>query len=130
MAFALAGVVELAGQRRRAAAAEAVAHHHQLLDLELGDGELQRRRDAVIIVVRLEGRDEVGDIADDEHLARPRVEDLGRVDPAVGAGDHHHPRALADRQPLPALALLRPVIDPEAAIAFDQIAELRHGASD
>ena len=121
--------VELAGQRRRAAAAEAVAHHHQLLDLELGDGELQRRRDAVIIVVRLERRDEIGDVADDEHLARPRVENLGRIDPAVRAGDDHHPGALADRQLLPALALLLPMIDPEAAIAFDQIAELRHGAA-
>jgi hypothetical protein len=65
------GIVELAGQRRRAAAAKAVAHHHQLLDLELGDREFERRRDAVPAAVRLEGRDEVGDVADDEHLARP-----------------------------------------------------------
>ena len=115
------GIVELAGQRRRAAAAKAVAHHHQLLDLELGDREFERGRDAVIGAVGLVGRHQVGDVADDEHLARPRVEDLGRIDPAVGAGDHHHLRALALGELGPALALARPSpASAEAAIAFDQ----------
>ena len=108
MAGAVVGLVELAGQRRRAAAAKAVAHHHQLLDLELGDREFERGRDAVIGAVRLERRHQVGDVADDEHLAGPGVEDLRRIDPAVRAGDHHHLRALAFGQLGPALALRAP----------------------
>ena len=108
MALAMVGMVELAGQRRRAAAAKAVAHHHQFVDLELGHREFERRRDAVIMIVALERRDEIGDVPDHEHLARPRVEDLGRIDPAVGAGDHHHLGALALGELGPALALRAP----------------------
>ena len=48
MAFAMLGIVELPGQGRRAAAAQPMAHDQDLPDLELGDRELERRRDAVV----------------------------------------------------------------------------------
>ena len=121
-------VVELAGERRRAAAAHAVAHDHDLVDLELGHRELQRGRDAVVATARLVGRGERGDVAHDEHLAGPGVEDLGGIDSAVGAGEDHHLRALALGEFGPALALARPAILAEAAIAFDQLLQVRHGA--
>ena len=75
MAVARLGIVELASQARGAAAAEAVAHHHDLLHLELGHGEFQRRGNAVITWRRLKGRGEICDVAHDEHLAGPGVED-------------------------------------------------------
>ncbi len=95
-AMPLGGGVELAGQRGGDAAAAGVAHDDDLLDLELGDGELDRRRRAVGRAVGLVGRDEIGDVAHDEHLAGCRIEDARRVDPAVGAGDDHDPGRLTD----------------------------------
>ena len=53
----------------------AVAHDHDLVDLELGHREFERGRDAVTAAAGLERRGEVGDVADDEHLARVGVED-------------------------------------------------------
>ena len=85
MAFAMLGIVELAGQRRRAAAARAVAHDDDLFDLELGHREFQRRRNAVVPAAGLERRGEVGDVADDEDLARVGIEDDRRLDPAVAS---------------------------------------------
>ena len=90
MALAMLRIVELAGQGRSAAAAKAVAHHHHLLDLELGHGELESGRDPVMAAGGLVGRHQGGDVPDHEHLAGPGIENLGRVDPAVRAGDHHH----------------------------------------
>ena len=126
MAFAGLGIVELAGERCRATAAQAMAHHQDLTDVKLGDGELQRGRDAV----DSRGWSRKGargrDVAHDEHLAGTSVEDLCRVDPAVGAGQNHHLRALALGQLGPALALACPALVPEAAIAFDQLRQVRH----
>ena len=121
MAFARFGIVELARQRRRATAAEAVAHHQDFVDLELADRELQRRRDAVKAVARLIGRGEAGDVAHDEDLAGPGIENLRRIDAAVRARQDHDPRALALGELRPALALARPVVLAEAAIAVDQL---------
>jgi len=129
MALAMGGVVELAGQRRGAAAAKAVAHHHQLVDLELGHREFERRRNAVIILVGLEGGHEIGDVAHDEHFAGPRIEDRRRIDPAVGAGDHHHLGALAFGELVPAVALGLPFAIPEPAIAIDEGCKVSHGRS-
>ena len=62
-----------------------MAHDHDLGDLELGHREFQRRRDAVAAAAGLERRGQVGDVADDEHLARVGVEDGRRVGPAVAS---------------------------------------------
>ncbi len=76
--------------------------------------------------IRLEGRDERGDVADDEHLARLGVEDGGGIDAAVRAGDDQDFRALALRQFRPALPLARPAFGAETAIAFDHRGEAGH----
>ena len=110
MAFARLGIVELAGKRGSAATAQAVAHDHNLADFELRDGELKRRRNAVIAAVRLIGRRQSGDVADDEHLAGPGVEDVRGIDPAVGAGQDHDLRALPFGELRPALAFALPVV--------------------
>src|SRR5690606_5472150 len=126
VALARSGLVELAGQRRRAAAAKAVAHDDEVGDFELGDAEFERRGDAVIIVVRREWRHERADIAHHEHLARARVEDDGWIDAAVGAGNHHHAGMLAFGEIAPSLALLRPAMLAEAAVAGDHRVEVFH----
>ena len=60
-----------------------------MLDAQVEHGELDRRADAVELAARLVGRHQVGDVADDEQLARHGAEDRFRVDAAVAAGDDH-----------------------------------------
>ena len=79
MPFAGRDVVETAGERRSAAPAYPVAHDQDFADLELGHCKLQRGRNAVVAAARFIGRGERGDVAGDEHLARPGVEDFGRI---------------------------------------------------
>ena len=69
-------------------AAAGMAHDHDAPDIEHLDPELQRRRDAVQEAVGFIRGDQIGDVADDEQLARGGVEDQGRVSAAVGTGDH------------------------------------------
>ena len=89
MAFPGGHVVETAGQGRGAAAAHSVAHDEDFLDLELRNRELECGRDPVVAAARLVRRRKGGDVARDEHLARPRVENLGGIASAVGAGQDH-----------------------------------------
>src|SRR5437588_668299 len=103
-----------------------MTHDQDFADLELGNRELERRRDAMIAAGRLVGRGEGGDIANDEHLAGSGIEDLCGVDAAVGAGQDHHPWALALRQLRPALALAPPILLAEAVVAFDELGQVRH----
>ena len=71
-------------------------------------------------------RRDVGDVADDEQLARPGVEHHLRVGTAVRAGDDQRARPLAEAaQRFEAFALGLPGAGTEAAIAFDQVV---HGA--
>ena len=126
-AVPLGRLVELAGQRRRDAAATGVAHDDDVVDLQLGDGEFDRCRRAVGRAVGLVRRDEIGDVAHDEHLAGGRIEDARRIDPAVGAGDDHYSRRLAA---VGEGVEARPLVDvrtgTEAAIAVEKRAEGRH----
>ena len=69
-------------------------HHHDFADAQLGDREFERRRHAVAPAAALERRDEVGDVADDEDLARIGVEDRRRIGAAVAAGDDDRARRL------------------------------------
>src|SRR6185503_2465477 len=70
---------------------------------------------------------ERGDVAGDEHFARPGVEDLGRVASTVGAGEDHHLRALPLRELSPALALSFPTLFAESPVSFDQLLHVWHG---
>ena len=69
-----------------------MAKHDDVFDLEHPRREFQCGRNAVIGAVRRIGRNEIGDIAHDEYLARRRVKDhLGR-DAGIAAADDHHLR--------------------------------------
>src|SRR5690348_16922194 len=116
MALAGRGVVEPAGQRSSAAPAQAVTHDQDFPDIELRDGKFERSGNTVIAVARLVGRGERSDIANDEYLAWPGIENLGRIGPAVGAGEDHHLGALALGELRPALPFMSPVRLAEAAI--------------
>ncbi|MOA44716.1 hypothetical protein D3C78_1670350 [compost metagenome] len=92
-----------------------------MLDLQHVDAELQRRRDAVQLAVGLIGRDQVGDVAHDEQLARRGVEDQGGIGAAVGAGHDQGVRLLPVRgQGLVLGAFGRPPVLAEAVIALEQ----------
>src|SRR5215203_7065287 len=76
---------------------------------------------------RLVRRGQGGDVADDKHFTRFCIEDDRRFDPAVGAGDHHHPRALARGKLSPALMLAMPFVGAEPAVAIDEVGKTGHG---
>src|SRR5205085_3450035 len=107
-------------------AAQAVAEDEDLGHVELGHREFERGRDPVIAGAGLIRRGKRGDVADHEYLARASIEDVRRVDPAVGAGQDHHLGALALGKLGPAFALARPAVVAEPPIAFDQLEELSH----
>src|SRR5688572_1605771 len=81
---AMFSAIELARQSGRAPAARAMTQDDDLLDLELGDRELQRGGDAVMARRRFIRRRECSDVAHYEHLAWPCVEDDRGFDAAVG----------------------------------------------
>ena len=108
-------------QRRVYAAARPVPQHDDLRHLQLRHRKLQRRRHAVPPAAQLERRHQVGDVAHHEDLARHGIEDLRRIDSAVGAGDHHYPRALALAQFLPSVAVAAIFAGAEALIAVEQV---------
>ena len=109
-------------QQRCDAAAHGVAQHDDLADRKRPHRELDGRADAVRLVVGAVRRGDVGDVADDEQLARPGVEHHLRVGAAVRAGDDQRARPLAEpAQRFEASALGLPGAGAEAAIAFDQV---------
>ena len=76
-------------ERRADAAAAAMAHDDDVADAHRVDRELDGGRGAVLAAIGLERRHEVGDVAEDEQLARAGIEDgLGRR-AAVATGDDH-----------------------------------------
>ena len=119
--------VQLLGKRRLASAAHAVSHDDDFANLEHLDGEFERRRNAVMSRRGLERWNEGGDIAHDEHFARPNVEDLRRVDAAVGAGDYHHAGLLPFTERRPPLALGLPAMFTKPAVALQQFGEFGRG---
>ena len=109
-------------QQRLDAAAHGVAEHDDFADLQRPHRELDGRADAVRLIVGAVRRSDVGDVADDEQLARPGVEHHLRVGAAVRAGDDQRARPLAEAaQRFEASALGLPGAGTEAAIAFDQV---------
>src|SRR5580700_995769 len=109
-------------QERFDAAAHGVAEHDDLADRKRPHRELDGRADPVRLVVGAVRRGDVGDVADDEQLARPGVEHHLRVGAAVRAGDDQRAGTLAEAaQRFEAFALGLPGTGTEAAIAFDQV---------
>jgi hypothetical protein len=98
-----------------------MAHDHDAPDIEHLDPELQRGRDAVQEAVGLIGRDQIGDVADDEQLAGGGVEDQGRVGTAVRTGDDEGVGLLTVRGERLVLGLgLGPVAVAKAVITGEQ----------
>ena len=106
-----------------------MAHDHHFADLEELDSEFERRGYAVPAGRRFERRDQRGNITHHENLARIDIENLGGVDAAVGAGDHHDLRRLAFPELFPAVVLFVPVAFAKAAgtsiSALDDANEIR-----
>src|SRR4249919_2190881 len=103
-AFSRRCAMELPGQCGGDTAAALMAHDNDFRNVELGDRELQRGRDAMTPTARLERRNEVGDVANDENLARIGVEDGGGIGTAIGTGDYNCTWRLALGQFLPSPA--------------------------
>ena len=70
-------------------------HHHDMLYLQHVDRIFEGGADAVQAVIRLIGRHEIGNVTDDEQLARRGIENVRRLGPAVSAGNQHDARILA-----------------------------------
>ena len=79
-------------------------------------------RGAVLAGVRLEGRHEVGDVAQDEQFARAGIEDgLGRGAAVAAADDHGGGRLAAAGQLLVALGLAGVAAGHEVPVAVEQV---------
>ena len=76
-----------AGQEGADAAAAGVADDDDVLDIEALDGELDVGADAGHDGLVAVGRDEVGDVADDEEVAGVGAHEHGGIDAGVAAGD-------------------------------------------
>ena len=80
------------------AATEGMAKDDNVLDPQRLDAEFERRAGAVLrYAVGFVRRHEVGDVADDQQLARRGIEYEFRRNPLVDAADDHHLRPLARR---------------------------------
>ena len=72
-----------------------VAEHHDMFHAQDLDRVFQRRRHAMRTPVRLEHRNQIGDVADHEQFAGAGIEDHLRRDAGIAAADHHHRGRLA-----------------------------------
>src|SRR5690554_5397692 len=100
-----------------------MTHYQDLAHLEHLNGELQSRRNTVQARSRLERRHERRDVAHDEYLAGMNVKDLRRIDPAIGAGDHHDSRLLPVTQAGPAFSFRFPSGFAKAAVSLQEFGE-------
>jgi hypothetical protein len=98
-----------------------MAEHHNMFDLQDLNAIFQRCGGGMILVVWRIGRHQIGDIARDEQLARPGVEDHLWRGPAVAARDHHDVGRLPGfRQIAVSLALQRMTAIDEGLITSEQ----------
>ena len=100
------------------AAAHGVAHDDDMGDLQHLHRIFERRRCAMALPVGLVGRNQIGDIAQDEDFARVGVKDHLRRDARIAAADEQNFRALAAVGEF-AIAIL---LAPEAAAQKDLVA--------
>ena len=92
-----------------------------MADAEHLHRELQGREHAVADAVPRERRHEIGDVADDEQLARMGIEDDLRRHPGIAAADDHDVRRLAaPRELMEAVTLGRHAPDEEIAVTLDE----------
>jgi hypothetical protein len=84
--------------QRLDAAAAGMTEHDDVLHLQRFHGELQRGAGTVRRVVVHARWNQVGHVAHHEQIARLGVGEDRRIDPRIGAGDHHDLRPLLDRE--------------------------------
>jgi hypothetical protein len=102
--------------------AHCMPHHDDLSDLESLHREFDCGANPVRLIVRSVGRHKIGDIADDEELARSRIKHHLRIGPAVRTADHQRARLLSEfTQRIEAGALVAPSAGAKAAVAGDEI---------
>jgi len=80
--------LHIALQQRANAAAMRMSQHDKMLDIQLAHAEFQRGAGAVIMALVFCGRNKVGDVADDEQVARRAIQNQSRIDARIAAGDH------------------------------------------
>ena len=104
------------------AAAAAMPHDDDVADAHAVDRELDGGRGAVLPGIGLVGRNEIGDVAQDEQFARSGIEDRLGCRATVAAGDDHGGGLLsALRQFLVAAAFARIPLGHEGPVAVDQV---------
>jgi hypothetical protein len=108
-----------------------MSHNHEVAHAQVEHAELDSGANAVEVAAGLVGRNQVGDVADDEQLSRHGAENRLRVDAAVRAGDHHDLRILTEgRQLFVVVGVRDEVTVTEAAVANGEVVwEAAHGLS-
>src|SRR5574340_91406 len=76
------------------AAAMRMPQHDDVPDIQLAHAELQRGAGTVIVPLVFCGRNKIGDIADDEQVARRTSQHQRRIDTRIAARDHQCPGCL------------------------------------
>src|SRR5690606_34247498 len=77
------------------AAAPSVPENHNVLHLQALNGKFESRRGRMVLSVRLIGRNEICDIANDKQFARAAIEDGFRCRARIAAGNDHCFRRLS-----------------------------------
>ena len=108
-------VIGIGRHHRLDAAAMSMTEHHQVLHAEAQYREFQCRAGAVKGAFLFHGRNQIGDIADDEQVARVRLKQYRRIDAGIGTRHHRHLRVLAAGDQ---------VLDQRPALLIGPIAEL------
>jgi hypothetical protein len=112
--------IDAAGQQGPYTAALRMPEDNNLLDAKAAHAEFQRCTGAVMNGIRLIGRNQIGDVADNKKITRGRGENHLRIEPAVTATDNHRSGCLADlSQMLQQLPMIEKAAGPKSLEAFD-----------
>lgn len=67
-----------------------MAEDDDVADQQVSHGEFDRRTGAVTVLVRLVGRDKIGDVTHHEQFTRLGIEQQSGIDAGIRAGDDQH----------------------------------------
>src|SRR3569833_393094 len=100
-----------------------MAEHDDVLHLQCAYRELQRGAGAVMETVRLIRRHQVGDVANDEQVARLAIHDEGGIAARVPAGHHRHREVLPRREQRKQYGLLEKIMLANSLEAVDELVD-------